>query len=71
MYRPGVDELRRALAAQERSQAWLARKTGFDPSYVTLILQGRRRATPAFQEAAAAALGVPPSELFPAEGVPA
>lgn len=53
------------LEAQERTAAWLARKTGKSPSYVTRVLNGERRASKAFQLAAADALSVPVELLFP------
>jgi transcriptional regulator with XRE-family HTH domain len=53
------------LDQQERTAAWLARKTGFDPSLVTRILSGERRPSDAFKGRAAEALGVPVALLFP------
>lgn len=53
------------LAAQERSASWLARKTGKSPSYVTLVLQGKRRPSADFKARAAEALNVPVALLFP------
>jgi transcriptional regulator with XRE-family HTH domain len=55
------------LASQERSASWLARKTGKSPTYVTLVVQGKRRASADFRTRAAEALGVPEALLFPAE----
>ena len=34
------------LGKNERSQAWLARKTGLNPSWIYLILADRRQAGP-------------------------
>jgi hypothetical protein len=53
------------LASQERTAAWLARRTGKSPSYVTRVLNGERRPSDHFKAAAAAALNVPVSLLFP------
>jgi transcriptional regulator with XRE-family HTH domain len=53
------------LESQERTGAWLARKTGKSPAYVTKVLNGTRRPSKDFQEAAAQALGVPSDLLFP------
>ncbi len=53
------------LDAQERTQAWLARKTGKSEAYVTKVLNGTRRPSDDFKDAAATALGVPASLLFP------
>lgn len=58
-------ELRRALAARERSASWLARKAGVSPSLVARILSGERRPSPEFRRAAAEALEVPEPLLFP------
>lgn len=58
-------ELKLMLAQQERTAAWLARKTGVDPSLVTRILNGERRPSPEFKARAADALGVPATLLFP------
>ena len=53
------------LEQQERTAAWLARRTGKSPSYVTRVLNGERRPSDAFKHRAAQALGVPVSLLFP------
>ena len=53
------------LDTQERTAAWLARKSGKSPSYVTLVLQGKRRPSADFKRRAAEALGVPESLIFP------
>jgi transcriptional regulator with XRE-family HTH domain len=55
------------LASQERPAAWLARKTGKSPAYVTKVMNGTRRPSPDFKARAAQALGVPETLLFPAE----
>lgn len=54
-----------ALEAQERDQAWLARKTGYSPSLVNKVIKGERAATPTFQSRVAEALRVPREFLFP------
>lgn len=59
-----LEALKQELEAQERSAAWLARKTDMSPSYVTRVLNGERRPSPVFQARAAAALGVPADRLF-------
>jgi transcriptional regulator with XRE-family HTH domain len=53
------------LASQERSASWLARKAGKSPTYVTLVVQGKRRPSADFRARAAVALGVPEALLFP------
>lgn len=53
------------LSSQERTGAWLARKTGKSPAYVTKVLNGTRRPSPDFRARAADALGVPESLIFP------
>ena len=58
-------ELKAMLDQQERTAAWLARKTGVDPSLVTRILNGERRASDDFKARAAEALGIPVALLFP------
>lgn len=55
------------LASQERTQSWLARKTGKSTSYVTLVTQGKRRPSPDFRAKAAQTLGVPEALIFPPE----
>jgi transcriptional regulator with XRE-family HTH domain len=57
-------QLGAVLEAQERSASWLARKTGKSPSYVTLVLQGKRRPSEDFKSRAAEALGIPVNLLF-------
>lgn len=54
-----------ALQSQERSGAWLARRTGKSPSYVAKVLDGTRRPSDDFKRLAAEALGAPAEELFP------
>ena len=54
------------LAAQERTGAWLARKTGKSVAYVSKVINGTRRPSAEFRERSAAILGVPESQLFPA-----
>lgn len=53
------------LDTQERTAAWLARKAGKSPSYVILVIQGKRRPSADFKRRAADALGVPESLIFP------
>jgi transcriptional regulator with XRE-family HTH domain len=53
------------LASQERTASWLARKTGKSPTYITLVVQGKRRPSADFRARAAETLGVPESLLFP------
>lgn len=53
------------LESQERSLAWLARKTGKSPSYVTRVLQGDRKPSADFKTKASEALGVPEQLIFP------
>lgn len=53
------------LVTQERTASWLARKTGKSPSYVTLVIQGKRRPSEDFKTRSAEALGIPVSVLFP------
>ncbi len=53
------------LASQERTAAWLARKTGKSPTYITLVVQGKRRPSADFRARAAQTLGVPEALLFP------
>lgn len=58
--------LQSTLDAQERNAAWLARKTGKSATYVYRVITGERRPSADFKAAAAAALGVPETMLFPA-----
>lgn len=53
------------LAQQERTASWLARRTRKSPSYVVKVINGSRRPSEEFKEAAAVALGVPADVLFP------
>lgn len=55
------------LEQQERTVAWLARKTGVSVSYAWRMLKGERPLTADFRKAAADALGVPEAVLFPTE----
>ena len=54
------------LESQDRSGSWLARKCRKSPSYVSLVINGKRDPSPDFRARAAAALGVPETILFPA-----
>lgn len=60
-----VHPLAAVLDSQERPAAWLARKTGKSPAYVTKVLNGTRRPSVDFKARAADALGVPEALLFP------
>lgn len=53
------------LAAQDRTQTWLAKRTGKSPAYVTKVINGTRRPSDDFKQRAADALGVPVAMLFP------
>jgi transcriptional regulator with XRE-family HTH domain len=55
------------LESQERTGAWLARKTGKSPAYVTKVLNGTRRPSDDFKTRASVALGVPVDLIFPTE----
>lgn len=59
--------LTEVLAVKERDQSWLARKTRKSPSYVSRVIAGERKPSSEFKTAAAEALGVPESLLFPIE----
>jgi transcriptional regulator with XRE-family HTH domain len=59
-----------ALASQERSGAWLSRKTGKSPAYVTKVMNGTRRPSQDFKVRAAIALGTPIEDLFPPSAEP-
>jgi transcriptional regulator with XRE-family HTH domain len=48
--------------------SWLARRTDKSPSYVLRVINGQRRASKDFRLAAALALGVPETMLFPELG---
>ena len=58
------------LESQERPAAWLARKTGKSPAYVTKVLNGTRRPSDDFKARASEALGIPSALLFPAPPEP-
>lgn len=60
-----AETLRSVLVTQERTASWLARKTGKSPSYLTLVIQGKRRPSDDFKARAAEALNVPVAVLFP------
>ena len=47
------------MQAQGRTVTWLAEITGYDPSTVSRVLNGRQPLTARFAEAAARVLGVP------------
>lgn len=53
------ERIQQALQAQGRTQAWLADVTGYNPSTVSLILNGHMPVTSKFATAAARYLGVP------------
>jgi len=52
------------MVHQGRRKDWLARELGVSPSYVTKLLNGKRRWTPALREKASDAFGVPETLLF-------
>ena len=57
--------LSEVLVSQERSGAWLARKTGKSVAYVSKVIAGTRRPSSDFKSRSAEALGVPETLLFP------
>jgi len=57
--------LQTVMEEQGRRNDWLATQTGKSPSYVTRVLKGERTPSPEFRAAAAKALGVSESDLFP------
>jgi DNA-binding Xre family transcriptional regulator len=60
-----VTHLWDVLKAQERSLAWLSRKTGYSTQYLSLLKKGQReRVSAAFVSAVCTALGLPLSALF-------
>jgi hypothetical protein len=48
----------------ERDEAWLARKTGYDLSYVWRINRGQRAITAAYVARVCAVLNLPPHMVF-------
>jgi len=52
------------LERLERDEAWLARKTGYDLSYVWRINRGQRPITAAYVDRVCAVLNLPPHVLF-------
>lgn len=60
----GSPNVTRMLAQQERTIAWLARKTGVSVSYAWKMLNGSRPLTPEFRERTAKVLNVPEDILF-------
>lgn len=52
------------LAEQDRSASWLSKKCGYDPSYASHVIAGRRTPSPRFRAKAAEILGVPEELLF-------
>lgn len=54
------------LERQERTAAWLARKTMYTPGYVAHVRVGRKNPSPRFMDACARVLGVPATTLFDA-----
>jgi transcriptional regulator with XRE-family HTH domain len=63
----GPHPLQAVLDQQERTGAWLARRTEKSPAYVTKVLNGTRRPSADFKAKAAEALGVPEGILFPSK----
>ena len=57
--------LRSVMEEQGRRHVWLAEQTGKSPSYVTRVMNGERNPSADFRAAAAKALDVAESELFP------
>lgn len=56
--------IERALAEQERTISWLARKCDVSVSYAWKMIRGLRPLTPEFKAAAAAVLEQDADELF-------
>lgn len=56
--------VRETLKAQERSQAWLARKIGVSPQYISAVMLGHLSMPPQWRPRIASALLVPESVLF-------
>lgn len=52
------------IRAQGRKVVWLAEKAGVTHQYASLMLLGKRRATPEFRRVCSEALGLPESVLF-------
>lgn len=64
MDRADIDPIWRVLRYQGRSTAWLARVTGYAPTYVRKIACGAKRPSQAFKDKACLALGMPVDSLF-------
>ena len=47
-----------------KTQTWLAEQTGYDESYVSLLIAGKKRYNQDVIEAVARALGIPDAMLF-------
>ena len=65
---PWAARVEKLLATQHRTREWLAGEVGVSPSYLTLLLQGKRTGHPAHLTHMADALGVPLAWLQ--EGTP-
>ena len=52
------------LYAQERTQAWLARKMGVSEASVSRVINGQHRISWQFVHRACSALGLPEKDLF-------
>lgn len=59
-----VDNLRDIIEYQGVRRPWLAKQMGYHDSWLSLILSGRRRPTPAFIARACSVLHLPPHILF-------
>ena len=59
--------LKRLLVAEGRTQAWLGRQVGADQSQVNRWVHGLHEPVQQTKDAISDALGVPTSELWPAE----
>ena len=56
--------VRSTIEAQGRRLDWVAAQMGISQSYLTLLLNGKRRWSPRLRSKVATALGVPESVLF-------
>lgn len=59
-----AEEIRVELARQQQPERWLARQTGISFNYMNTRLRGERPFTTSDLRNIAAALGVPPAELW-------
>jgi len=56
--------VRTTIETQGRRLDWVAAQMGISQSYLTLLLNGKRRWSPQLQSKVASALGVPEEQLF-------